>query len=86
MYVCHSEGEWARQKKLSAFERGMVADDRHTDLHQELQRCCVFHTQQFSVCIKNGPPPKDIQPTLHNCGKHWSQLGPVSLWNTFGTL
>ena len=25
--------------------------------------------------------PKDIQATSHNCGKHWNQLGPVSLWN-----
>ena len=25
---------------------------------QELQRCWVFHAQQFPVCINNGPPPK----------------------------
>ena len=25
---------------------------------QELQRCWVFHPQQFTVCIKNGTPPK----------------------------
>ena len=25
---------------------------------QELQRCWVFHAQQFTVCIKNGPPLK----------------------------
>ena len=25
---------------------------------QELQRYWVFPTQQFPVCIKNGPPPK----------------------------
>ena len=25
---------------------------------QELQCCWVFHIQQFSMCIKNGPPPK----------------------------
>ncbi|XP_055725810.1 oligophrenin-1-like isoform X5 [Salvelinus fontinalis] len=30
--------------------------------------------------------PKDIQPTWHNCGKHWSQHGPASLWNAFDTL
>jgi hypothetical protein len=57
VYVCHLEGEWARQD-LSAFGRGMVVDDRHTGLCQELQRCCVFLTPQFPVCIKNGPPPK----------------------------
>ena len=31
--------------------------------------------------IKNVPPPKDIQPTWHNRGKHWSQHGQASLWN-----
>ncbi|MGH0136489.1 UNVERIFIED_CONTAM: hypothetical protein FKN15_061132 [Acipenser sinensis] len=25
---------------------------------QELQRCWVFHAQQFPVYIKDGPPPK----------------------------
>ena len=24
--------------------------------------------------------PKDIQPTWHNCGKHWCQHGPASLF------
>ena len=47
-----------KTKDLSAFEQGMVVDARHTGLCQELQRCWVFLTQQFAVCIKNGPPPK----------------------------
>jgi hypothetical protein len=25
---------------------------------KELQCCWVYHTQQFPVCIKNGPSPK----------------------------
>ena len=25
---------------------------------QEWQRYWVFHSQQFHICIKNGPPPK----------------------------
>uniref|UniRef100_A0A4W5JJF7 non-specific protein-tyrosine kinase n=1 Tax=Hucho hucho TaxID=62062 RepID=A0A4W5JJF7_9TELE len=29
-----------------------------TPVCQELQRCWVFHTQQFPLCIKSGPPPK----------------------------
>ena len=41
---------------LSAFERGMVVG--------------VFHTQQFPVWIKNGPPPNGHQPTWHSCVKH----------------
>ena len=36
----------------------MVVDARRTGLCQELQRIWVFHAEQFSVCIKNGPPPK----------------------------
>ena len=37
----------------------MVVGARHTDfVCQELQHRWVFHTQQFLVCIKNGPPPK----------------------------
>ena len=36
----------------------MVVGVRHTALCQELQRCWVFHAQQFPVCIKNGPLPK----------------------------
>ena len=30
VYVCHSEGEWARHKNVSAFERGMVVGARST--------------------------------------------------------
>ena len=47
-YVCHSEGEWARQNKRT----------------KELQRCWVFQTQQFPVCVKNGPPPKGYSANL----------------------
>jgi hypothetical protein len=31
---------------------------------QELQRWWVFHAQQFPVCIKNGPPPKEYPANL----------------------
>jgi hypothetical protein len=36
----------------------MVVGARRTSLFQELQRCWGFHTQRFTVCTKNGPPPK----------------------------
>jgi hypothetical protein len=36
----------------------MVVGARLTGLCQELQHSWVFHTQQFPVCIKNGPPSK----------------------------
>ena len=48
MYVCHSEGEWARQD-LGAFEWGMVVGARRTGLCRELQRCWVFRAQEWST-------------------------------------
>ena len=45
-----------KTKDLCAFERGMVVGAERTGLCHDLQRCCVFHTQQFRVCLKNGPP------------------------------
>ena len=56
--MCHSEGEWTRPKQLSALEQRMVVGARRTGLCQELQRCCVFHAQQFLVYINIGRPPK----------------------------
>ena len=38
-----------KTKDLSAFEWDMVVDARLTGLWQELQHCCVIHTQQFPV-------------------------------------
>ena len=65
VYLCHSEGEWARQNILSAFEQGMVAD------------WWAFPTQQFPVCIKNSPPPKGNSTDLTQL---WEALhGPESL-------
>jgi hypothetical protein len=50
-------GVFEQDMVVGAFERGMVVGARHTCLCQELQRCWVFHAQQFPVYIKNGPPP-----------------------------
>ena len=36
----------------------MVVGARSIGLCQELQRCWVFHDQQFPVYIMNGPQPK----------------------------
>ncbi|CDQ69862.1 unnamed protein product [Oncorhynchus mykiss] len=38
--------------------RAFLVGARRTGLCQELQRCWVFHNQQFPVCTKNGPPAK----------------------------
>ena len=62
MFVCHSEGERARNEYLSAFLNGVC---------QELQRCWSFHAEQFPVCFKNGPPPKG-QPA--NLTQLWEAL------------
>jgi hypothetical protein len=72
VYVCHSEGEWARYD-LSAFEQGMVAGARRTALCQVLQRCWVFHDQQFPVCITNGPPTKGYPSTVGSIGVNMGQ-------------
>jgi hypothetical protein len=53
-----------KTKYLGAIELGMVVGARCTDLCEELQRCRVFHAQQFPVCINNGPPPKGRQANL----------------------
>jgi hypothetical protein len=57
VYVYHSEGEWARQK-IEVPLNGYVGARRTGLSVLELQRCLVFNTQQFPVCIKNGSPPK----------------------------
>jgi hypothetical protein len=64
-----------KTKDLSAFEQGMVVGARLTGLSQELQHCWVFHAQQFPVCIKNGPPPKEHPATLTQL---WDAL--ESIW------
>ena len=73
VYVCHSEGEWARQNDLSAFEWCMVVGPWCTGLWEELQFCWVFHAQQFPVCIKNGPPPVRHLTTLRSIGVNMGQ-------------
>ena len=44
-----------KTKDLSAFEWGLVVGARRTGL--SVSRTAT-HTQQFLMCIKNGPPPK----------------------------
>ena len=73
----------SKEKDLSAFERDMVVGARHVGLCQELQRCWVFHAQQFPVYIKNSPPPKgtsrQFDTTLGSIGVNMGQ-------NPCGTL
>ena len=46
----------------------MVGGARRTGLCKELQRCWVFHAQQFPVCIKNGSSPKGHPANLTTVG------------------
>ena len=56
--VCVPFRGWmGKTKHLSAFWMG-YGSKCQVWVCQELQRCWVLHTQQFPLCIKNGPPPK----------------------------
>jgi hypothetical protein len=55
----------------------MVVGARRTGLSQELQLRCIFHTQQFTGCIKDGPPPKGHPANLTQL---WEALG--STWDS----
>ena len=61
---------------LSPFELGMVAGTRRTRL--SVSRIATLNS--FPCVSRMVHHPKDIQPTWHNSGKHWSQHGPASLW------
>jgi hypothetical protein len=63
-------GWMCNTKYLSAFQWGMVVGARCTSLCQEMQQCWVFHTQQFPMCLKNGPPPEGHRANL----KLWEAL------------
>ena len=45
-----------------------------------------FSLNSFLCVSRMVHHPKGIQPTWHNCGKHWSQHGSTSLWNAFNTV
>jgi hypothetical protein len=70
VYVCQSEPEWARQT-IEVPLNGVIRCQAHRFECQELQRCWVFHAQQFPVCIKNGPPPKGHRANLT---QQWEEL------------
>jgi hypothetical protein len=66
-----------KTKDFSAFEQGVVVCARRTCLFKELQRCWLFHTQQFPVCIKNGPPTKGHTANLTQL---WEALESREAW------
>ena len=75
--VCHSEGD------LNAFQQGMVIGARRTGLSLSRMVAAGMFTLNRFPCVHH---PKENKPTWHNCGKHWSQYGPASLWNALDTL
>ena len=73
--VCVPFKGWiGKTKDLSVFERGKVVGARRTGVCQELQRCRVFHAQQFHVCTMNGPPP------------NWHPANFTQLWEALAVL
>ena len=68
--MCAIQRVNGQHKNVSAFER-MVVGARRTGLCQKLQRCWVFHAEQFPMCINNGPPPKGHPANLT---QHWEVL------------
>ena len=64
-----------KTKNVSAFERGMVVGTRRTGLCQELRNYCVFHAQQFPLCIKNSPPHKGHPANLTTVGHIGVNMG-----------
>ena len=73
VYVCHSEQDiriwcfWTKDGSRC-----------HAHLCQELQRGWVFTLNSFLCVSRMVHHPKDIEPTWHNCGKHWSQWRMLS--------
>ena len=95
--MCAIQRVKGRTKDLSSFERVMIVGAWWTGLCQELQRCWVYHTKQFPVCIENGPPPKRTSSQLditlgsigvnigqHSCGHlgHFWHLAVLSTRST----
>ena len=76
VYVCHSEGEQARQNIYVPLNRGMVVGARHTGLCQELQGCIGVNMGQHP-CGTHSTPCRIHAPTNWGCseGKRgWVQL------------
>ena len=74
VYVCHSEGELARQnKRLKCLWIGYGS---RCQVHRfECVKNCntagFFMLNSFPCESRMVHHPKDIQPIWHNCGKHW---------------
>jgi hypothetical protein len=76
-----------KTKYLSAFEQGMVVGARLTGLSVKNCNAAGLFTLNSFLCVSRMVHhPKDIQPSRHNSGKHWSQHGSSSLWSVFDTL
>jgi hypothetical protein len=88
-FVCVPFSRWmGKTKDLSTFELGMVYNgEPGAPVCVKNCKTAVFFMLNSFLCVWSMVhPPKDIQPTSHNCGKYWSQHGPAFLWNAFATL
>ena len=74
-----------KTKYWSASERGMVVGARCTSLCVSRTATVLGFSCSTFLCVSRMVHhPKDIQPTWHNCGKHWSQHGPA--WNLIESM
>ena len=69
VYVCYSEGEWARQKIELPVNCYCSCCHAHPFV--------FFALNSFPVCIKNGPPPKGHPVNVTSCGKHESKWASI---------
>ena len=54
----------SKTKDLSAFEWGMVVGAGAPVCVKNCNAAGLFHSQQYTVCIKNGPAPKGNSANL----------------------
>ena len=78
--VCVPFRGWmGKTKYLSAFERGSRCQALQFECVKTCNAVGFFILNSFLCVSRAVHHPKDIQPTWHNCGKHWSQHG-VLFW------
>ena len=84
-WICAIQRVNGKDKYLSAFEWGMVVGARF-ECVKNCNLAGFFTLNSFPCESTIVHHPKDIHPTWHNCGKHWSEHGLAFLWNAFDAL
>ena len=88
--MCAIQRVNGQDKIFKCLWTGYGVGARCTGLFQELQRCCFFHAQQFPVCIKNGPPPKEHPANLTKLWEAlqstWANIPVERFWHLVESL